>query len=123
MHPVDALEARGGVARWQGLADAGVSRRSLGAAVAATEVVRAGRGVSALPHTQTRRVVGAAFGSRGLLNTGSTRRNRAEFCATLLVWPAAALVPVGTTTSHRPGARNVRDDIDQADSRPRHRCL
>lgn len=28
MHPIDALEARGGVARWQGLADAGVSRRS-----------------------------------------------------------------------------------------------
>jgi hypothetical protein len=53
MHPIDALGARGGVARWQGLADAGVSRRSLGAAVAANEVVRAGRGVYALPRTQT----------------------------------------------------------------------
>jgi hypothetical protein len=39
MHPIDALDARAGVARWQHLADAGVSRRSLGAAVAANEVV------------------------------------------------------------------------------------
>jgi hypothetical protein len=51
MHPIDALEARGGVARWQSLAAAGVSRRALGAAVAANEAVRAGRGVYALPGT------------------------------------------------------------------------
>jgi hypothetical protein len=51
MHPIDALEARGGVARWQVLAGAGVSRRALGAAVVAGEVVRAGRGVYALPGT------------------------------------------------------------------------
>jgi len=51
MHPVDALEARGGVARRRALADAGVSRRCLGVALAANEVVRAGRGVYALPGT------------------------------------------------------------------------
>ena len=51
MHPVDALEARGGVARWQDLATAGLGRRSLGTAVARGEVMRAGRGVYALPGT------------------------------------------------------------------------
>ncbi|HEY8113556.1 MAG TPA: type IV toxin-antitoxin system AbiEi family antitoxin domain-containing protein [Actinomycetes bacterium] len=139
MHPIDVLEARGGVARWQGLADAGVLRRSLGAAIAANEVVRAGRGVYALPRTHPVHVAAvlaggyvshtsaAAFWGMDLVDLPGAHvavsENRSRIAAIDAIVHRVSLGPTDTVCAPIPVIAPLRTVVDCARTLPVHEAL
>jgi len=139
MHPIDALEARGGVAKWQGLADAGVSRRSLGAAVAANEVVRAGRGVYALPGTHPVHVAAVLAGGYVSHTSAASlwgmdlvdvpgahvavSQNRSRIAAIDAIVHRVSLGPTDTVCAPIPVIAPLRTVLDCARTLPVHEAL
>lgn len=139
MLPIDALEGCGGVAGWRRLADAGVSRRSLGAAVAAKEVVRAGRGVYVLPGTHPVHVAAvlvggyvshtsaASFWGIDLVDLPGAHvavpENRSRIAAIDAIVHRVSLRPTDTVFAPIPVTTPLRTVLDCARMLPVHEAL
>jgi hypothetical protein len=139
MHPIDAVEAGGGVARWQGLAAAGVPRRALGAAVAANEVVRAGRGVYALSGTHPVHVAAvlaggyvshasaASFWGMDLVDLPGAHvavaENRSRIAAVDAIVHRVSLSPTETVCAPIPVTAPLRTVLDCARTMAAHEAL